>query len=178
MKKTIGIIIGLILLINVSASICSGVPDGEKTIKVYGNIYIDSEPVENADVSVKNLDKGYEVSTTTNSDGYYEVYINGKNNDEMRVEVEFDEVDDDREFEIKDGKHNYEFNFDFESTPVRKTYHKLVNLVFGLHWGIWEWVVLIFIILLILCMVKKVFFNGRNGHYHYNNNRRGYKRYD
>jgi len=158
MKKTIGVILGILLLINMSM-VGSCIPDGEKTIKVYGTVELDDDPVEDAVVVVKNLDRGYEESTTTDGDGYYEVYINGKNNDEVSVEVEFDEIEDDREFEINDGEYNYEFNFDFESTVVRKTYHKVVSLVFGLEWGIWEWLICIFIILLILCMIKKIFFN-------------------
>ncbi len=177
MKKTIGVILGLILLINISVMMGSCTGDGEKTIKVYGTIELDGEPVEDADILVKNLDKGYEASTTTDDDGYYEVYINGKNHDDVEVNVDFDDLDDDRQFEIVDGKHNYEINFEFESSPVRKTYHNIANLVFGIQWGIWEWLVFIFVILLILCMVKKVFFNGHDRHdndYRY----RRYKRYD
>jgi len=175
MKKTMSMIVGLILLINMSAVVGSCWGDGEKTIKVYGTVEMDGESVEDADISVKNLDRGYEEDTTTDEDGYYEVYINGKNNDEVRVEVEFDDIDDDREFEIVDGDSEYEINFEFESTYVRKTYRKIVGLTFGLHWGIWEWVIFIFVILLILCMIKKIFFND---YYHHNNNRyRRYKRY-
>lgn len=132
--------------------------DGEKTIKVYGTVELDGNPVEGADISVKNLDKGYEESTTTDDEGYYEVYINGKNNDEVRVEVEFDDIEDDREFEIHDGDYNYEINFVFDSTIVRKTYHKIVSLVIALNWGIWEWLICILIVLAILCMIKKILF--------------------
>lgn len=179
MKKTIGIILGLILLINVSAIVGSAT-DGEKTIKVYGTIELDGDPAEDADILVKNLDKGYEASTTTDSDGYYEVYINGKNHDDVEVNVDFDDVDDDRQFEIHDGGYNYEINFEFESTGLRKSYHKIVSLVFGVQWGIWEWLLFAFVILLILCMVKKVFFNGHDHNHDRNNNYRyrGYKRYD
>lgn len=169
MKKSIYILIGILLLTNISViGVCSRPPDGEKTIRVYGNVYLDNDPLEGASISVKNLDRGYEESTTTNSDGYYEVFINGKNNDEVRIEVEYDDIEDDREFEIVDGKINYEFNFEFESTPVRKTYHKIVSLVIGLNWGFWEWLVCIFLILLCICMIKKILFA-----YPYNNNKKG-----
>ena len=167
MKKRMSMIFGAMLLINIIAigGIVCG--NGEKTIKVYGTVELDGNPVEDADISVKNLDLGYEESTITDNDGYYEAYINGKNNDEVRVEVEFDDIDDDREFEIKDGDSNYEINFEFESTTVRKTYHKIVSLVLGWDWGVWEWVIFIFFILLILCMIKKIFFSFSHTHNDY-----------
>lgn len=166
MKKIIiGIILGIVLLLNISAMSGGCYGDGEKTIKVYGTVELDGEPLEDAQITVKNLDRGYEESTDTDNDGYYEVYVNGKNNDEIKIEVEFNDIEDDREFEIQDGKNQYEINFEFESTPVRKTYHKVLNLIIGCTWGFWEWLICIFLILLCLCMVKKIFFA-----YPYNNN--------
>ena len=135
MKKTISAILGFILLINILAiaGSCS-----EHTYRVYGTIELDGEPVEDADVVVKNLDKEYEESTTTDEDGYYEVYINGESHNTIQVEVEFDDLEEDDEFETQSHEYNYEINFDFESSepsPVKKTYHKVVNMAFGYKRG-------------------------------------------
>jgi len=173
MKKTISMIFGIILLFNIIA--IGGIADGgEKTIKVYGTIELDGESVEDADIIVKNLDKGYEESTTTDEDGYYEVYINGKNHDDVEVNVDFDDVSDDRQFEIYDGQYNYEINFEFESSTVRRTYNNMAGFISGIEWGFWEWLVFILIALMIFCMIKKIFFNGH--HYYHNNNGYMYRR--
>ncbi len=175
--KRLATILGMILLLNVSAIgvIASG--DGEKTIRVYGTIELDGEPVEDADIVVKNLDQGYEETTITDEEGFYEVYINGKNHDDVEVNVDFDDSSDDRQFEIHDGGYNYEINFEFESSTVRKNYHKMVNFAFGLNWGFWEWIVCIFLVLLIIWMIKKIFFENNHRYHRYEGNPRYERRY-
>jgi len=173
MKKTMSVILGFVLMINMLAIVgsCS-----EHTYHVYGTIELDGEFVEDADVVVKNLDKSYEESTTTDEDGYYEVYINGDSHNTIKVEVEFDDLEDDDEFETQSQEYSYEVNFEFESpepSPVKKTYYKVVNMAFGFNWDIWEWLICIFVILMIFCMIKKIFFNG---HHHHNNNGYMYRR--
>ena len=89
----------------------------ERMIRVYGTVTIDGNGVEGADIVVKNLDRDYEETTKTNSSGYYEIFIKAVDNNKIKVNVNFDEYNNDKSFVLEKFKSNYEIDFEFESTP-------------------------------------------------------------
>jgi len=116
MKKQIMTILILIIIMSISVIVVDA-DRHERLIRVYGNVTIDGDGVEGADITVKNIDKGYEETTKTNGSGYYEVFIKAVDNNKIKVSVSFDEYYNHKSFVLEKFKSNYEVSFEFESTP-------------------------------------------------------------
>lgn len=131
-----------------------------KLIRVYGRVVLDSNPVDNANIIVKNLDQGTQESDDTNQTGEYEIFILARNNDEIRVEVSFDSFENFNEFEVFDHELNYEINFEFVSSPVTLVVKKISDVLFG-H-NIVTFMVYVILILFILLMMMKITNNSNH----------------
>ena len=154
MKKIIMYLLTFIFIINVMGMIASS-QGAERPIRVYGNVLIDGESFEDVQIRVKNIDRAYEETDITDDNGSYEVFINGRNNDRIRVEVSFeDEYENDNEFEIEDHKGNYEINFEFESSPLTRVSHQLVDLFFG--FDLFTFLIYLILIMFVCLLFAKI----------------------
>ncbi len=124
-----------------------------KLVRVYGNVILDGNAVENANIIVKNLDQGTQESEDTNGTGEYELFIMARNKDQIRVEVSFDSFENFNEFEVFDHEVNYEINFEFVSSPVTLVVKKISDILFG-HSIVTFMVYLILILFILLLMMK------------------------
>lgn len=153
MKKILFILIAFILAINVMGLSVEGA--SERLNRVYGVVTVDGNALEEADISVKNLDRGYEVTTKTNDNGSYQVFILASNNDEISIEVNYeDKYVNRKEFEIVDHNTNYEVNFEFESSTITVIGHKIVDLLFG--FDIYSFLIYFIMILSIVLLLMKI----------------------
>lgn len=159
MKKQIMAIVLFILMINIGIVVEANRSRSERMIRVYGTVTIDGNGVDGADIVVRNLDKGYEESTTTNDSGYYEVFIKAVDNNKIKVNVNFDEYNNDKSFVLEKFKSNYEIDFDFESTPdvqmVKKIhgfFDRLKNV--SLRVVMFDCLLFLLIVLILACLYQ------------------------
>lgn len=107
-------LITILLLITIVFS--SNLVVADKTIRVYGNVYLDGEPLENAEIKLKNLDRGFEISTNTDSDGYYDIFTTARDHEQLKVTVNYEDLEDSITFEIITSQEEYEINFNLEDS--------------------------------------------------------------
>lgn len=152
--KGIVIILTFILSISVIGLTVEGQAHSGKTIRVFGTVSIDGEGVNNADITVTDTFDDDSASTTTNSTGFYEVFIFTKNDRIVRVDVSFDDFENDKSFEVEEFQTNYEVNFEFEGSPTVIVVSKIVDWFFGVD--LKEFLVIVILILFVCLLFLKI----------------------
>lgn len=154
MRKII-IALLMVLIISTIGIVVEGTR-AERMIRVYGTVTIDGEGVEGADITVRNIERGEEVTTTTNSSGYYETFIKAVDHNNIKVSVKIDGYSNDKTFVNEKFQSNYEINFEFESTPDVKVSKKIYGIISMLKNNIryiaYDCLVILIIIILIIAL--------------------------
>lgn len=151
----------IVLLLSTMGTIGQAQQDG--IIKVYGTVYLDGEPLEDAHIRVINEDTGIDFVTNTDSNGSYEVLIPAKNNDPVKVIASFEDLESQSRFIVQSSQKNYQIDFDFEVPPEIK----IVKEVFGFIYALKPYTVVVYIILCLIAtilLIKIGHLINHNGH--------------
>lgn len=163
MKLKYIIVLLMILIVCVPTKV-----QADKTIRIYGNVTLDGEPIENLEIKIKNLDRGFEISTYTDSNGNYEGYTTSRDHENIRVETKYNQTTEYEEFEVLSNKIEYEVNFILSNGNGNDNENgNTVIIQLGLTWDcIIDWIThltlinlikILIIIFLILLILKLIF---------------------
>lgn len=160
MKKILtGVLI--VLLLSTIGTIGQAQTDG--IIKVYGTVYLDGEPLEDADIRVLNENTGIDFITRTDANGSYDLLIPAKNNDPIKVIASFDDIESQTRFIVQSSQKNYQIDFDFEVPPEVQ----VIKEVFGFIFALKPYTVVVYIILSLIVailLIKITHLINHNGH--------------
>lgn len=126
----------------------------DKTIRVFGRVTSEGNGLEGAEIKVKNIDRGFEISTNTDSDGYYDIFTSARDHENFKVTATFDSLEDSKTFEVISSQVEYEINFNLEDSngngngngngePINGT------IIIEFFSSIWGWLISLSIIQLI-----------------------------
>lgn len=145
----------------------------DKSIHVFGRVTIDGQPIENIEIKIRNLNRGFEISVLTNSNGSYEGFTTTRDHEIIRVTAVLGNgTEKSFDFEVVASVVEYEVNFVLEGetstftvTGVITFFGGIFNSLIGLFTGDLTFEKLFWIGLLILVVIflLRLLFPRRNG---------------
>lgn len=168
MKIKLILILFIILILLVPTNV-----QADKTIRVYGTATINSQPLENIEIKIKNMDRGFEISTYTDNNGNYEVFTTSRDHETIRVVAILNTTNQmSEEFEVVSNIVDYEVNFNFENGNGNGNGNgDTVIIQLGSIWAlIIEWInqltlinlIKILIIIFLILLILRIIFPKRN----------------